>query len=129
MVGREKGDELQRAIQSYFESLDREDWETMRGLWHPDGEMRAVGARPRVGREDVLDLLEKLFVPWVTHRDKPGRVLIDGTTTTVEVVFTGTTEDGREVRFEAVDVIDFEDGQIRRLSNWYDIDYARKVLG
>jgi hypothetical protein len=27
-----------------------------------------------------------------------------------------------------VDLFDFEDGLIRRLTNWYDIDYARKAL-
>jgi len=27
-------------------------------------------------------------------------------------------------RFEAVDVFDLEEGRIRKLSNWYDLDYV-----
>jgi hypothetical protein len=45
-----------------------------------------------------------------------------------EVTFSGTTADGRDVTFDAVDVFDLEDGLIRRFSNWYDIAYARRVL-
>ena len=46
-----------------------------------------------------------------------------------EVVFTGRTAAGKDVRFDAIDVFDLaEDGRIRRWSNWYDIDYARKAI-
>jgi ketosteroid isomerase-like protein len=120
--------DIEQTVEAYFECLDAEDWPRMRGLWHPEGEMRAVGARPRDGLEEVMGLLEKLFVPWSTHRDKPVRILVAGETATVEVEFTGRTHDGREARFEAVDVIDFEAGRIRRLTNWYDVDYARRLL-
>jgi ketosteroid isomerase-like protein len=44
------------------------------------------------------------------------------------VTFTGTTGDGRTVTFDAVDVFDLRDGRIRRLSNWYDVAYARKMI-
>jgi ketosteroid isomerase-like protein len=119
---------IEQQVQAYFESLDSEDWERMGRLWHPQGEMIAVGARPRRGREQVMDLLERLFVPWAVHRDRPVRTIVAGETATVEVEFTGTTADGRDVAFAAVDLIDFDDGLIRRLSNWYDIDYARRIL-
>jgi len=33
------------------------------------------------------------------------------------------------VSFDAVDVFDLKDGLIRRMSNWYDVAYARSVLG
>jgi ketosteroid isomerase-like protein len=115
-------------IAAYFESLNAEDWSRLRSLWHLEGELRAVGARRRDGREDVMSLFEKLFNPWTVHCDKPVRVVQSGTSATVEVEFTGTTPDGNSVLFEAVDVFDFEDGLIRRLSNWYDIDYARRAL-
>jgi len=116
------------AISTYFRCLDAEDWATMREIWHPDGEMRAVGARPRTGIDAITDLMEKLFVPWVEHRDQPGRILVAGQTATVEVTFRGTTETGAEVRFDAVDVIDFSDARIVRLTNWYDVDLARQAL-
>jgi ketosteroid isomerase-like protein len=115
-------------VWSYFRCLDTEDWATMETLWHEDGEFHAVGARPRHGRDEVLGLFGRLFTPWARHEDRPTRVSIAGDVVTAEVRFTGTTEDGRAVSFDAVDVIDVRDGRIARISNWYDIDYARQSL-
>lgn len=115
-------------IAAYFDSLNSENWPRLRTLWHPEVELRAVGARPRKGIDDVMTLFEKLFDPWATHIDKPVRVIEAGDTATVEVEFTGLVPGGEDVVFDAVDVFDFEDGLIRRLSNWYDVDYARRSL-
>jgi ketosteroid isomerase-like protein len=116
-------------ILDYFRCLDEEDWDGMRALWHPDDcRLRAVGARPREGREQVLEFFGKLFTPWKLHEDRPTRLVVCADTVTAEVLFLGTTHDGLEVSFEAVDVFDLSDGLISRLSNWYDIAYARKVL-
>jgi hypothetical protein len=41
------------------------------------------------------------------------------------VTFTGTTADGREISFDAVDVFDLARGRIRRLSSWYDVADVR----
>jgi ketosteroid isomerase-like protein len=114
----------------YFRCLDTEDWEGMAEVWHQDGVLRAVGARPRDGRDAVVGYFSKLFTPWIAHEDKPTRLVVSERDQTVlaEVTFTGTTEDGREVRFEAIDVFDFAEGGIAKLTNWYDIDYARKSL-
>ena len=114
----------------YFRCLDTEDWQGMAELWCEDGQMRAVGARPRDDREGVLSFFGKLFTPWVVHEDRPTRLVISERDQTVlaEVTFYGTTQDGREVAFDAVDVFDFRDGRIAKLTNWYDIDFARKSL-
>jgi ketosteroid isomerase-like protein len=118
----------EETVRRYFYCLDHEDWVQMRELWHEDGTLRAVGARPRDGIEDVMGLFPKLFVPWLRHRDEPTRIIDAGDTITVEVTFTGTTADGREVTFDAVDLFDLHDGRIERMSNWYDTSYARKML-
>jgi ketosteroid isomerase-like protein len=115
-------------IQRYFTCLDREDWEQMRTLWDPAGRMRAVGARERVGREEVLRYFSRLFAPWPSHSDTPTRVVIAESVVTVEVRFDGVTPHGKSVSFEAVDVFDIANGVITALSNWYDIDYARREL-
>lgn len=115
-------------IRDYFRCLDEEDWAGMEALWTVDGELRAVGARPRHGREEVLGFFAKLFTPWREHEDRPTRLVIAGDVVTAEVTFTGTTADGREVSFDAVDVFDLREGRIAALSNWYDIALARKAL-
>jgi ketosteroid isomerase-like protein len=114
----------------YFACLDAEDWVQMAELWTEDGRMLAVGARPRDDRDQVLAYFGKLFTPWQHHEDRPTRLIVAEADQAVvaEVTFLGTTQDGRDVRFEAVDVFDFRDGRICKLTNWYDIAYARKTL-
>jgi ketosteroid isomerase-like protein len=116
-------------VQRYFVCLDTEDWTQMRTLWHDDAELRAVGARPRSGADEVIGYFSNLFSPWPVHQDKPTRLIGSGDTIVAEVTFTGTTPDGRDVSFDAVDVFDLRDGRIAKLTNWYDIAYVRKVLG
>jgi len=122
---------LRETVLRYFECLNAEDWRGMRQIWRPDGQLRAVGARPRDDLEGVLGYFSKLFEPWPEHVDRPTRVLVleDEGTVLAEVTFTGRTQDGRQVSFEAIDVFDLVDGRIKKLSNWYDIDYARRVIG
>jgi ketosteroid isomerase-like protein len=115
-------------VRRYFTCLDTEDWDGMRELWHEDGTMRAVGARPRVDREGVIEFFSGLFAPWPKHEDRPTRLVIAGDTILAEVTFTGTTPEGREVSFDAVDVFDLRDERITSLSNWYDVALARKLL-
>jgi ketosteroid isomerase-like protein len=115
-------------VRRYFWCLDHEDWTEMRRLWHQDGVLRAVGARPRDGLEQVMDLFSKLFLPWPQHEDAPTRIIHAGDTVTVEVTFTATASDGREVSFDAVDIFDLSDGRIVKMTNWYDTAYARKML-
>jgi ketosteroid isomerase-like protein len=121
---------MRQVVLRYFRCLDTEDWEGMAEIWCRDGVLRAVGARPRDDRDAVIEYFSKLFRPWVKHEDKPTRLVIserDGTVL-AEVTFTGTSRDGLEHTFDAIDVFDFRDGRIARLSNWYDIDYARKSI-
>jgi ketosteroid isomerase-like protein len=119
---------IEQVIDKYFACLNSDDFVSFRELWHHDAEFKAVGGRPRVGVDEIVLFYSRLFAPWRQHDDKPTRLLVAGTVATVEVVFTGTTGDGRTVTFDAVDVIDIEEGRIKRLTNWYDIAYVRRLL-
>jgi uncharacterized protein len=115
-------------LRRYFACLDAEDWVTMRTLWHEDAQLSAVGARPRAGADAIVEYFSRVFAPWMRHTDAPTRFITSGDTIVVEVTFSGTTHDGRDVRFDAIDVFDLRDGLIARLSNWYDIALARRSL-
>jgi ketosteroid isomerase-like protein len=115
-------------VRRYFVCLDTEDWDTMRTLWHDDANLSAVGTRPRAGADAIVEYFSRIFAPWKQHTDAPTRFITSGDTIVVEVTFSGTTRDGRRVSFDAVDVFDVRDGLIARLSNWYDISFARRVL-
>ena len=75
-----------------------------------------------------MGLYTKMFDHWPKHEDIPGRTFVDGNTVTVEVHFIGTTDDGRELEFDAVDVIDIEGGKITKLTNWYDTSKVRAMI-
>src|ERR1700751_1510425 len=112
-------------VQRYFDCLNSDDFEGLRDVFAADAELRAVGARPRDGIDEIVAYFPRIFGFWAEHRDDPVRVLVCGDTITAEVRFVGTTPAGKRVEFDAVDVIDLEDGRIKRLSNWYDVAYAR----
>jgi ketosteroid isomerase-like protein len=121
-------DETPWAVSTYFRCLDAEDWETMEEIWTEDARLRAVGARVREGRDEVVGYYRKLFDPWIEHHDTPTRVIVAGDVVTVEVTFSGRTRTGREASFDAVDVFDLRDGRICALSNWYDLVAARRAV-
>src|SRR5579862_2116887 len=100
----------------------------MRELWAQECQLRAVGASPKSGIEAVLAYFRRIFSLWAEHRDEPTRVIVAGDTVTAEVRFVGITPAGKQVEFNAVDVIDIEAGKVKVLTNWYDIAYAREQL-
>jgi ketosteroid isomerase-like protein len=120
--------EIEALARRYFDAINTENWDALRPLWRTDATFTAVGARTRNGPDEIVALFQKLFVPWAEHDDQPTRFITQGNTTAVEVLFIGKTHDGRPVEFSAFDVIDVEDGQIRALTNWYDIAHVRRIL-
>lgn len=112
----------------YFACLNTEDWDRMATLWTPDASLRAVGARPRTGREEVLGYFRKLFEPWETHLDSPTRLVRGADAVVAEVSFTGRSAAGHDAAFDAVDVFDLRDGRIAALSTWYDLVAARRAV-
>jgi ketosteroid isomerase-like protein len=122
---------MRKVVLRYFECLNSEDWDGMREIWREDGQLRAVGARPRNDREGVIGYFSKLFTPWPEHEDRPTRLVISERDATVlaEVTFSGRpTAESDMVVFDAIDVFDLVDGRIAKLTNWYDIDFARRSI-
>jgi ketosteroid isomerase-like protein len=121
-------DQLPGVLVAYLDSLNTEDWDRLRSLWRPDARLRAVGTRVRSGPDDILSYFRSALGPWREHRDEATRVLVCGDAITVELHFTGRTEGGLAVSFDAVDVFDLRDGRIAALSSWYDIADVRSRL-
>lgn len=119
---------LPTVVTDYFDALNAEDFEALEGVWTEDAEVRAVGSRARVGLEEVMAYFRPLFGPWTEHRDQPTRVIGEGDAVVVEVRFSGRTEAGKELAFDAVDVFDLRDGRIAALTTWYDLVWLRGQL-
>ena len=119
---------LPAPVQTYFDAINAEDLAALEPLWTPTAELRAVGTRTRRGIEEVMDYFRPLFDPWAEHLDQPTRLIGEGDAVAVEIRFTGRTEAGRELTFDAVDVFDLAAGRIERLSTWYDLAWLKKQL-
>jgi uncharacterized protein (TIGR02246 family) len=115
-------------VSAYFAAVNAEDWAALAGLWEPDAELIATGARPRHGREAIVAYYPKVLAGYAEHEDRPVRLIKDGSTIVVEVAFTGRTTAGRPVAFDAIDVFDLAGERIRRLSTWYDTATVRRQV-
>jgi ketosteroid isomerase-like protein len=120
--------QVPETVRRYFDAVNGEDWDTLATLLHADAELRAVGARPRTGRDEVMTYYFGVFDEWEEHDDRPTRFLVDGDSVVAEIAFEGKTRGGTPVTFDAVDVFDLQDGLVRRLSSWYDIARVRALL-
>ena len=117
-------------LEAYFAAINADRFADLVPLWHPDGELRAVGVPPRIGRTAVLAHFPAVLAGYPEHHDEATRWIEAGDTVVVEIAFTGVTCTGRSVRFDAVDVFDLRDTRILRLSSWYDTRaVARMVRG
>jgi ketosteroid isomerase-like protein len=112
--------EVRAVVADYFDCVNNDQWDALAALFHPHAESRPVDAPARHGRDEVLAMYPLVLAPFPEHFDAPVRVLVSGDTAAVDIHFTGTMTDGRVVEFDAVDVIELEDGLIRRISYWYD---------
>jgi ketosteroid isomerase-like protein len=107
-------------IRRYFDSVNAEDWTAMASLLHPDATFSTPGARPRAGRDQVLQLFGRIFTRWDTHLDTPEWQIAEGVRAVVGIAFEGRTASGLDVSFSALDVFTFEDDLIRAVVSWYD---------
>lgn len=120
--------ELPECVGAYFQAINAEDFERLSSVWTQTAELRAVGARPRRGRDEVMTFYRELFEPWASHTDQPTRVVTAADLVVTEIEFAGVTHAGKQVAFEALDVFDLADGSIARLTTWYDLTWVRRQL-
>lgn len=120
--------ELPDCVGAYFEAINAEDFERLSGVWTDTAELRAVGSRPRRGRDEIMAFYRGLFTPWAKHLDRPTRIMIADDVVVTEIEFKGVTHAGKELAFEALDVFDLAAGSIARLTTWYDLGWVRSQL-
>ncbi len=121
-------DDAPAVARAYFDSINSENWEQLAGVWADGAELLAVGARPRCGRDEIMEFYGGIFEPWSAHMDQPTRFVVAGDLVFTEIEFTGVTHDGRQIVFPAVDVFELAGDQVRKLSIWYDLTWVRKQL-
>ena len=119
---------LGATVDRYFDALNREAWEDLNDIFHPDAIVSAVGSRPRTGIAEIDAFFRRMFQPWTIHQDTPGRSFVGGDGMAIEVHFSGQTPDERSVEFDAIDVIDLRGDRIERVQIWYDLGLVQRLL-
>ena len=121
--------DVRAVLDAYFAGINSERYEDVAALFAADGELVAPGVRPRIGRESIAGYFTLVLSRYPVHHDQPVRTLVDGSTATVEIAFTGELESGAPMTFEAVDIFDLDaSGHITKLVTWYDSHLVRGRL-
>ncbi|RZT84484.1 SnoaL-like protein [Pseudonocardia sediminis] len=123
------------AVEGYFAAINSDSFADLADVFAPEVEIHTVGAEPVVGREAALAHFPVVLSGYATHDDHVTRWISgvdDGSADAIvcDIAFSGTLTDGREIRFDALDVFDVHDGLITRVTTWYDTRLvARQVRG
>jgi hypothetical protein len=121
--------EIQGALSAYFDGINSERYGDVGALFAPEGELKAPGSPWLRGPKEVETYFTAALEPYPEHLDAPTRILVSGSTATVEIHFKGALAGGPEIEFDAVDVFDFDDdGLVTRLTSWYDSHDVRSRL-
>ncbi|TYL54971.1 AMP-binding protein [Nocardioides sp. BGMRC 2183] len=121
---------IRELVERYFAAVNARDWPAFAATLHPEITIRQGDLFEAHGVEAVTKLYRAIVRQYAEgrHEDRPTRILVDGSSATVEITFTGHLVDGTEVTFPAMDVIDIEAGAIRRVSTWYDTDVVVPLI-
>jgi ketosteroid isomerase-like protein len=111
---------LRELVDQYFDALNHDRLDALERVFHQDIELRHPGIPPRIGRAAAIGLLARVFDKFPMHMDRPTRVWEAEDAIVVEIDFKGRDREGREVRMAAVDIFEFGEGAIIRLSQWFD---------
>ncbi|MDN5914367.1 MAG: nuclear transport factor 2 family protein [Pseudonocardia sp.] len=123
------------AVEGYFAAMNSDRFDDLKAVFAPDVEIHTVGAEPVVGRDAALAHFPAILSGYSAHDDRVTRWITgsddDGVGAIVcDIAFAGRLVDGREIRFDALDVFDVRDGLITCVTTWYDTRLvARQVRG
>lgn len=121
---------MRKQVEGYFEAINSEDFDGLSAMFAPDVEIHTTGAEPVVGREAALAHFRSVLSHYPEHLDAVTRWIEAEDAVVCEIAFTGRLADGREIRFDALDVFDADDRGITRVATWYDTrSVARQVRG
>ena len=119
---------MRKTLDAYFAGVNADRFDDVAALFAPEATLTAPGVGP-LPRDEIAGYLSTALEGYPTHYDEPTRTVLAGTAATVEITFTGERADGTPIRFDALDVFDFDDaGRITRLRTWFDSHELRKKL-
>jgi len=118
------------AARAYFEAIHAGSTEAIAKAFAEDAEVHFPAREPVRGRANVAAFYGDVFKFYVKRQDEITRWFhsADGSVA-AQIHFEGTTNTGRDVVFDAMDVFTEEGGLIKRLWIVYDSAKVLQMLG
>jgi predicted SnoaL-like aldol condensation-catalyzing enzyme len=118
------------AAQVYFDAVHAGSTEDLAKAFAQDAEIHFPMREPVVGRANIVAFYADVFKFYVKRHDHITRWFYsaDGTVA-AQIHFDGTTNTGRDVVFDAIDVFTAKDGLIQHLWIVYDSAKVLQMLG
>lgn len=117
-------------VRRYFTAVNADRFDELADLFADTIVIEMGSAIPRHGIADALAYYPKALADLPVHEDDPVSVTssADGRRVAVEIAFSGTTGDGRPVKFTAVDLFDLDDAGRIVVRSIYDTATVREQL-
>jgi ketosteroid isomerase-like protein len=109
-----KPEPLQDTVRRFLRAVDEQDWKAVESLLHPSAEFEMPGQLPFRGRERVMGYYGSAR-PVVSSEHVLEAIIVDGNRAACWGRVTGQRKDGSEASILFTEVMQFEDGKIRRL--------------
>jgi ketosteroid isomerase-like protein len=118
------------AAKAYFDAVHAGSTEALAQAFAEDAEIQFPMREPVMGRANIAAFYADVFKFYVKRHDEITRWFhsVDGTVA-AQIHFDGTTNTGREVVFDAIDVFTTKNGLIQRLWIVYDSAKVLQMLG
>ena len=115
-------DRISRAVRAYFLAIRAMDAEAFANTFAEDGTtFDPVGSPAITGREEIREFLQSICQNFKSVALEEDFVFVAGSGAAVKWTGRGTSANGREVKFEGVDVFDVnEDGKIQTLRAYWN---------
>lgn len=118
--------------------VDRHDLDGLAQVWHPELELWFVAMDLRVSQAGAREQFAQIFAAFPDFTITPTRVLVDGDVATVAwqasgthtgAAYQGIARTGKRVEIQGLDVMEFDDGLLRRNTVYYDGLAVARALG
>jgi steroid delta-isomerase-like uncharacterized protein len=128
---------VEAQARSYFEALAARDPEAIVSHWHEDGVDDVVPLGVKRGRQEIEQMFRELFAAAPDLETTVTRIVAGEKQAAVEWrmhgtfdggPFQGVEPTGRPIEMRGLDMLEIEDGQIVRITGYYDgAEYARQI--
>jgi ketosteroid isomerase-like protein len=105
---------LETTIVRFLRAVDDQDWGAVEAMLHPDAEFEMPALPPFRGRDRVMSYYRGAR-PVVSSEHVLESIVVDGERAACWGRVTGRRKDGSELSILFAEVMQFEDGRIRRL--------------